>query len=218
VSAGEARRTEDLALYERWKTGDLEAFEALYNRYQKSIARYFKNRTTSPAHLDLTQETFAVCIRRRDEFEFRSTFRTYIFGIARHLLLAHRETRQHDPIEDVASHVAMDLTSPSSRLERTRKLERLYRLVAELSEEKRDLLQCRFRFEFSSKELAEHFGTNAGAVRVRLSRVIDELRAGFTEGERKALATEYPKNKLIAELAAPPGQPIGDSGPGVDRV
>jgi RNA polymerase sigma-70 factor (ECF subfamily) len=205
AGASESRRVEDLALYEKWKGGDSAAFEALYHRYEKPIARYFKNRVSSPAHLDLTQETFAICIRRRDEFEFRSTFRTYIFGIARHLLLGHRESRKYTPLEDVASVIAHDLTSPSSRMDKNRKLERLYLLVSQLPEDKRDLLQCRFRFEFSSKELAEHFDTNAGAVRTRLSRILDDLRAAFSEQERLALAVAYPRNKLIAELVGGPG-------------
>jgi RNA polymerase sigma-70 factor (ECF subfamily) len=200
----ESRRSQDLALYEQWKSGDRAAFEELYRRYERPIARYFKNRTSSPAHLDLTQETFAICMRRRDEFEFRSTFRTYIFGIARHLLLAHRDTKHHEPLENVQSVVARDLTSPSSRLDRNRKLERLYQLVSELPEDKQDLLQCRYRFEFSSKELAEHFNTNAGAVRTRLSRIVDDLRAAFSAQERRDLAAEFPRNKLIAELAAEP--------------
>jgi RNA polymerase sigma-70 factor, ECF subfamily len=214
--SSESRRQEDLVLYERWKAGDGAAFEALFHRYEKPIARYFKNRTASPAHLDLTQETFAICIRRRDEFEFRSTFRTYIFGIARHLLLAHREAKQHEPLDDVASFVARDLTSPSSRIDRTRKLDRLYQLISELPEDKRDLLQCRFRFEFSSKELAEHFNVEAGAVRTRLSRLIEDLRSAFSAQERRALAAEFPRNKLIAELAgqAAPGD---ESGPRVTK-
>lgn len=215
TGASESRRLEDLALYEKWKGGDTAAFEALYHRYEKSIARYFKNRTSSPAHLDLTQETFAICIRRRDEFEFRSTFRTYIFGIARHLLLAHRDTKPYTPLSDVASVIAHDLTSPSSRMDKNRKLERLYQLVSQLPEDKRDLLQCRFRFEFSSKELAEHFNTNAGAVRTRLSRILDDLRAAFSEQERLALAVAYPRNKLIAELAG--GRGLMDSGAHVTK-
>jgi RNA polymerase sigma-70 factor (ECF subfamily) len=192
---------EDLALYERWKGGDQAAFEVLYHRYEKPIARYFKNRASSPAYLDLTQETFAICIRQRDAFEFRSTFRTYIFGIARHLLLAHRSARPHEPIENFASRIAGDLTSPSSRLDRARTLDRLYKVVSQLAEDKQELLQCRFRFEFSSNELAEHFNTNAGAVRTRLSRVIDELRAAFSAAERLELSNAHPRNKLIAELA-----------------
>jgi RNA polymerase sigma factor (sigma-70 family) len=217
AGSSESRRQEDLVLYEQWKSGDSAAFEELYHRYEKPIARFFKNRTSSPAHLDLTQETFAICIRRRDEFKFLSTFRTYIFGIARHLLLGHRESRKYTPLEDVASVIAHDLTSPSSRMDKNRKLERLYVLVSQLPEDKRDLLQCRFRFEFSSKELAEHFNTNAGAVRTRLSRILEDLRAAFSGEERQELAAAYPRNRLIAELAGAP-DPALPSGTNVTKV
>src|SRR5262245_60999657 len=82
---------EDLALLNRWRDGDRAAGEALFARHFDGLYRFFEHKTGGDAD-DLTQRTFLACVRSRDQFRGASSFRTYLFAIARHELYAHLRT------------------------------------------------------------------------------------------------------------------------------
>src|SRR5262245_53128434 len=81
----------DLALVGRWRTGDKRAGEELFARHFTDIYRFLANRAGDAAD-ELAQQTFLACVQGRDRFRGGSTFRTYLFAIARKQLYSHLRT------------------------------------------------------------------------------------------------------------------------------
>src|SRR5690348_15253612 len=76
---------DDIALLEQWRNGDPSAGEALFQRHFDSIYGFFETKCETEAD-ELVQATFTACLRARDQFRKESSFRTYLFTIARHEL------------------------------------------------------------------------------------------------------------------------------------
>jgi RNA polymerase sigma-70 factor (ECF subfamily) len=79
--------TDELLMLDVQK-GDLEAFEALYERYHKRLShfilRFMKERSAAE---DILQETFLRLLKGKKRFRKDSRFSTYLFTIARNLCL-----------------------------------------------------------------------------------------------------------------------------------
>jgi RNA polymerase sigma factor (sigma-70 family) len=104
---------DDFELLDRWREGDRAAGNTLFERHFGAVYRFFRNKA-SDALDDLTQRTFLACAEHRDAFEKRSTFRTYLFSIARNELYAHiRRARGRERL-DVETETIADLL-PSAR-------------------------------------------------------------------------------------------------------
>jgi len=79
-----ARTDSDLVLLEKWREGDRLAGEQLVARHFKGIRRYFFVRFALE-HEDLVQETFERLVKNRDRFRGDSSFKTYLYRIARYV-------------------------------------------------------------------------------------------------------------------------------------
>lgn len=98
--------TEEAELLDRWREGDAKAGNELIARQFPRIKRFFSRKTSDRDIIEeLVQRTFHRCVKRLDAFEGRSSFDTFIYGIARNVLLEHyRERRRSD------RHVAVEET------------------------------------------------------------------------------------------------------------
>jgi len=82
----------------RIRSGDEEAFAALYRQRQAAIYRFALHMSGSmPAAEDVVQEVFLVLLREDCGFDpERGTLSGYLFGIARKLVLRHVERGRSD--------------------------------------------------------------------------------------------------------------------------
>jgi RNA polymerase sigma-70 factor (ECF subfamily) len=77
----------DEELYSAWECGDRRAADRLIGRHLQSIGRFFANKVVDASDAeDQTCKTFELCSRKLGSFERNSSFRTYLFGIARNVL------------------------------------------------------------------------------------------------------------------------------------
>jgi RNA polymerase sigma-70 factor (ECF subfamily) len=81
-----------------------------------AIHRFFSNKAYG--HEDeLVQQTFMACVQARDAFRRESSFRAYMFGLARFQLLTHYRKRRRAPALDFTARTFRDLrTSPTGTL------------------------------------------------------------------------------------------------------
>ncbi|WP_420829612.1 RNA polymerase sigma factor [Nannocystis pusilla] len=63
---------------------------ALFERHFESVYRFFCNKVPRDAD-DLVQETFLECVGAKERFRQDASFRTFLFAIARKVLLKYRE-------------------------------------------------------------------------------------------------------------------------------
>src|SRR5215510_9471841 len=111
------------------------------------------------------------CVSGRDRFRRGSTFRTYLFAIARNQLYSFlRRLPRGEQVDFDQTSIAEIVTSLSSRLIRASDVERLRAALLELPAQQQLLLELHYWHEFDAEALAEVFETTPGAIRVRLLR------------------------------------------------
>jgi RNA polymerase sigma factor (sigma-70 family) len=170
----------DLELLDAWRGGDVRAGNLLFRRYFEQLSRFFRNKADVGVE-DLIQSTFLACVEGRDRFREASSFRTYLFAIARHHLFAHYR-RQHRAV-DFAQTSIVDLgASPSGPLGRHEETSALLRALRSIPLEFQIVLELTYWEGMKGPEIAEVLAIPANTVRGRLSRARAALRQALADG------------------------------------
>ena len=187
----------DLELLERWRAGDSRAGQDLFARHFADIYRFFEYKVGADAD-ELSQRTFMACIGARDRFRGGSTFRTYLFAIARNQLYTFlRRLPRAEHVDFESTSIADLMPSLGSQLGRARDIERLRLALVSLPAEQQLLLELHYWHELDAEALAEVFETTSGAIRVRLLRARRSLRSRLGELDPAAAPTDG----LVAALS-----------------
>lgn len=167
---------DDLALLDRWRAGDLRAGQDLFSRHFGDVYRFLEHKVGGDAD-DLVQRTFTACVETRDSFRGHSSFRTYVFAIARNQLYSFlRGLPKGEHVDFEVTSIAQLVTSLASKLGRLRQIEQLRLALSKLPAEQQLLLELHYWHELDAAGLAEVFETTAGNIRVRLLRARKTLR------------------------------------------
>ncbi|HRC58678.1 MAG TPA: sigma-70 family RNA polymerase sigma factor, partial [Kofleriaceae bacterium] len=177
--------TSDADLLLAWQAGNEVAGEALVERYFDRLYRFFHTKLDAEAD-ELVQATFLACLGAKDRFRRESSFRTFLFGIARNQLYAALRGRAKAARLDFAvSSIAELVSTPRTRLARHQDYERLVAAMRQLPLEQQTLLELHYWDELGMAELAAVFETSEVNIRSRLHRARKALRELLeTSGER----------------------------------
>lgn len=166
----------DLELLDRWCAGDRGAGNELFQRHFDAVCRFFQNKLDRDFD-ELVQTTFLACVRSRAQFRRQSSFRTYLFTIARNELYGYLRRRRRDQHLDFGVTSLADIeTTARSRIDRHRTHERLLRGLRALPVEQQVLLELHYWEDMSPTELAEVLEIPAATARTRLFRARQALR------------------------------------------
>jgi len=166
----------DLRLLDRWCAGDQVAGQSLFTRHFTEIHRFFLHKAGNDAD-ELTQQTFLECTLSRDRFRRQSSFRTFLFAIARHELYRHlRRLRRDDHLDFEITSIAEVVTSAGSRMDRMQRVQQLRSALSELPAEQQLILELHYWHDLDAGALAEVFDAATGTIRVRLLRARRALR------------------------------------------
>lgn len=182
--SGSVRRVDpDLEQLDRWRAGDTAAGEALFARYFDSLCGFFATKCHGDAD-DLVQKTLLACVRAKDQFRKQSSFRTYLFTVARNELYQHlRKQRRDDERLDFSITSVADLvTTPGTRLARDAERRQMLAVLQAMPVEQQTLLELHYWEGMDTAALAEVFEISEGAVRVRLHRARKELKERLAPG------------------------------------
>lgn len=172
----------DFELLDAWRDGDRSAGSELFARHFAAVYGFFRNKI-EPVAEDLTQQTFMRCVEVRDDFRGASSFRTYLFVIARSLLFNHlrrRGARDREPDLEVES--LQDLEpSPSTLLVVREDHKLLVHALRRLPVSLQVALELYYVQRLRGHELAEVLAIPPGTVRSRIRRGIEQLRANISE-------------------------------------
>ncbi len=168
----------DLELLERWRGGDTRAGNALFERHFESIYRFFLHKVADDA-TDLVQRTFLACTEARDRFRGASSFRTYLFAIARNELLVFFRKRRQDT-DAGASSVADLAPSPSTALVRRLEHRLLLEALRTIPLDLQIALELHYWEEMSATEIAEVLEVPVGTAKSRLRRAREALAEKIT--------------------------------------
>jgi RNA polymerase sigma factor (sigma-70 family) len=166
----------DLALLDRWIAGDSAAGNLLFKQYFTQLYRFFDNKTDGDID-DLVQETFTACLKGRETFQRQSSFRTYLFAIARYVLLGYWRKRAPGqssvPVDEIS--VASLSTSVGSRLGGLEERARLLDALRTLPMDQQALLEMYYWQDLDRGQLAEVFGVETATIGSRLHRARKQL-------------------------------------------
>jgi RNA polymerase sigma-70 factor (ECF subfamily) len=167
----------DIDLLDRWRAGDQKSGRDLFGRYFDQLHRFFSNKSNEPD--ELVQLTFMALLKAaRAQFAGRSSFRTYVFTIARNELYRHvkamqRSNERFDPEVSSIEHIA---TSIGGRLARNQEHKQMCAALRTLPLEQQTILELHYWEDIEADALAEIFEINLGAMRMRLTRAREALR------------------------------------------
>ncbi len=167
----------DIELLDAWCAGDNAAGDALIRRHFEAVCRFFRSKLGEDVE-DLIQRTFQVCTVRRNDLTAGGSFRGFLFGVARNLLLDHLRRRyrrgEHD---DVHVYSLRDLgTTPSEAVARNEREQLLQEAMRRISLDQRMLLELAHWEGLTGREIAQALDVGENTVRSRLSRARAALR------------------------------------------
>lgn len=188
--------TTDFELLDAWRSGDRLAGNALFDRYFDALFRFFRNKVTEGAD-DLVQQTFLACVESRDRFRGDSSFRTYLFTVARSKLYDHLGRQQRQGAVDFGVTSCADLgVSPSGMMAEDEQQRHLLVALCSLPIELQVALELFYFERIRGPELAEVLGVPEGTVRSRLRRGKDMLRAQLEKLLHTPVAVEQTMTDL----------------------
>ena len=157
-------------------------FDALYRRYLPRVYSYAYYEL-GDHHLaeDATEATFVAALTNLHRFEERarpadgdgaSTFRVWLFQIARNEVAGERRRMRRRPAEPIGETVIADPLDVESAAVRRDEARAAWRAVGRLPGERRQAMVLRFVDELSTAEIAGVLGRSEGAVRVLIHRAL----------------------------------------------
>lgn len=167
---------QDQELIAAIRAGDTDASNYLARRYNADLYAYFCSRVGPDDAQDLTQLTLLHTVARVERFREESSFRHYVFSVARRVLCErHRRLLRRLDTEECGSEPPAIQTTPSELVFWTEYRERLVRAIATLNEHYRVVVDLYLRGS-DNFEIAATLGLEYNTVRSRLSRGLTSVR------------------------------------------
>jgi RNA polymerase sigma-70 factor (ECF subfamily) len=167
--------TSDDELLRKMRSGDAQAFAALYRRHQGPVYRFALLRCGSAGTAaDIVQEAFMGLLTGRFAFDpLRGALPNFLFGVARLLILKQEAPRRREaalPEADEDDEPAADAACPLARVLTNESAEEVRRALARLAPHYRDAVILYEMQGLSYLEIAAICAVDIGTVRSRLAR------------------------------------------------
>jgi RNA polymerase sigma-70 factor (ECF subfamily) len=161
--------------------GDLEgALRLLMQRHGDAVYRFVRNALRDEARADdVHQRIFIEAYRDLPRFAGRSSFRTWLFAIARYRVIdaAKVRVREEGRLGEGDGADAPDpRPSPGEQIDDVRLRAALARCLDKLGEHIRTAVLLRYQQGFSFEEMADMMREKAGTLQARVSRALPVLR------------------------------------------
>lgn len=183
----------DAELLAAWADGDKGAGEALFERHFEAVARFFRNKLAADSrHEDLIQQTFLGCVESRASFRGDSSFRTFLFAVARNQLGKHWRARSRDRL-DLQTISVFDLdASPSAVVGKGQEHQLLLMALRRIPLDHQVALELHYWEAMTAAQVGEVLAVPLGTAKTRLRRAKQLLEAELSalhRGEIAAVAT-----------------------------
>jgi len=161
------------------KEGNKDAFGQIYNLFYKRIFRYCKfnlgnSRANDPQ--DICQETFLRAWKSLSNFSEKKggSFQAYLFRIARNLIIDNSRKKKEVPLLEYQE--IEDDTDLDEGIDKKNENQKLKAALGKLKEKDRQIIILRYFEEMTTAEVAKTIGTKEGAIRVRIHRILKNLK------------------------------------------
>ena len=148
------------------REGRAGSFDRLFERYREAVWRFFRRRVSDPGRAEeLAQDVFAAVFQAAARYEPRAAFRSYLFGIAYNVLMAHRRKHREEGSDPLDPDRMADPASndPDASLW-------IRQALSRLDPQDREVLMLREYEQLSYQEIADLHAMPINTVRSRLFR------------------------------------------------
>jgi RNA polymerase sigma-70 factor (ECF subfamily) len=158
----------DEQLVLEFQQGSRGAFAELFERYREPVYGFFRRRLENPGRAEeLAQECFLALLQNVRRYEPRASFRSYLYGIATHLVSAERrkagrEIAENEQLDDRA-------TEENARESRDAGIW-VHQALKHMGTDEREILMLREYEQLSYEEIAGLMRLPVNTVRSRLFR------------------------------------------------
>ncbi len=169
---------DDRTLLFRWRDGERDAGSVLLERHLRSLHRFFGNKLPDLHEVEeLIQRTMVASVSASARFREEASFRTFLLGIARNILLKHlRDRRVHESFDSSANSVVDCGGGPSSVLHARREQRLLLEGLRRIPIDHQVVLELSFWESMTAVEIAQVLEETVPAVRARLRQAKKRLR------------------------------------------
>jgi len=190
----------DSALMLRYKAGDSDAFETLYNRHRLPLYRFLARQLSEQQSCeDLFQEVWSKVIQARQNYRADAKFTTYLYRIARNCLIDHyrRVGRQPEILSESDSATPEVVAATGDPLRKAEQADDRAAILVALTSipyEQREVFLLREEAGFSLAEIATITGVGHETVKSRLRYALMKLRDGMNstaESNAEAGKSDY---------------------------
>jgi RNA polymerase sigma-70 factor, ECF subfamily len=190
----EQSRAENVQIAQGLKRRDAELLDRLIVQYQHRLLRYLLfltgNREMSE---DIFQETWMRVLTRGTQYNGAARFDTWLFTIARNLVIDLRRKRTMASLESMCENdgddrpfeIASDEPTPFDRYQSSENGQRVTAALLTLDPLHREVLVLRFHEELSLEEIAQVTHAPLSTVKSRLYRGMAALKPRIAEGSRE---------------------------------
>ena len=170
-------------LIERCKSGDSQAFSAIYRHYSPAIYRYLYSKVGNQQDAEeLTSQTFLAVLEGLPRYRRRDKFTGWLYAIARNKAADHYRNRDNQAqavrAEDIGV-INPDMLGEIVQHENSRALADL---VGQLPQKQLELLQLRFVADLTFREMGEVLNRNPEGVKKAVYRLIAQLQEQLEVG------------------------------------
>jgi RNA polymerase sigma-70 factor (ECF subfamily) len=151
-----------------FKSGESPAFDELFARYKDPLYGFIRRRVDDPGRAEeIAQDVFVALVQRRNGYEVRASFRTYLYRIAMNRVAS--EHRKKKEAGEPAAEPAAEGGDPAV-------VAQVQEALAQLEPEQREIVLLREYDGLSYDEIAQVLQVPVGTVRSRLFRAKLALR------------------------------------------
>lgn len=163
------------------------SFEQLYQEYFDFVWKCARAFGSASAEIDdVVQDVFLVVQRRREDLRDASVARSFIYGIARRVVSAHRRRRRQRDSRTVSEVESLRSSeqSPLAAAEHNLQVRVLSELLEGLDERKREVFVLSEIMEMSGREISETIGVPMNTVYSRLRAAREEFEAAVARRKK----------------------------------
>lgn len=196
---------DDATLLQAWADGDRRSGAALLSRHFEALYRFFANKVGNAAEIeDLVQLTMMACVSAHSRFRGDSSFRTFLFAIARNTLLKHlRDRKPAATLDSAHATLAECGMGLSTVLAARREHELLLMALRHIGVDSQIVLELFYWEQLNANQIAAVLGTSEAAIRGRLRKAKLELRGaldGLARNPEELASTFDGLDRWAAEL------------------